>query len=82
MYYRNRASVPLVFRGTAYPPGSLIPATVDPAQLAAFARQGIVEATTAPPSVPSKLRRVTSPRATAQPAPVEEDGTDGHDRSD
>ena len=81
MEYVNRANVPLVFRGTAYPPGAAIPATVDPAQLAAFARQGVVEALTAPPPAPSKLRRVASSRA-ATPPPIKEDGTDGHDRSD
>jgi hypothetical protein len=55
----NRWTDALVIRGVSYAPGDVIPATADPAQLAAFARQGIVEPTTAPAPAPSKLRRVT-----------------------
>ena len=57
--YINRYHIPLHFGGVAYEPGAEIPATADPAQLAYFAAQGIVEPTTAPASVLPSLRRVT-----------------------
>ena len=60
MDYRNRWTHTLYIKGVAYAPGDLIPATADPAQLAYFAREGIVEPTTAPAPAPP-LRRVASP---------------------
>ena len=45
MVYRNCWTDTLYFAGVAYPPGSEIPETVDPAQLAHFAAQRVVEPT-------------------------------------
>jgi hypothetical protein len=77
MDWKNVWTDTLMIAGVAYAPGEVIPATADPAQLAAFARQGIVEPTTAPAPTPSKLRRVTHASA------VEEvpDASGAHDGS-
>ena len=69
MDWINRYTAPLLFKGVAYAPGEIIPDSVDPAQLAYFAAQGIVEPTTAPAPVPT-LRRVSSQKAVS-PTPVE-----------
>ena len=69
----NRWTDALVIRGVSYAPGDVIPATADPAQLAYFAAQGIVEPTTAPASDPP-LRRVTHPKAVNEE--VEHGGSD------
>ena len=57
--WTNRWTDTLWLAGVPYVPGAEIPATADPAQLAYFAAQGMVEPTTAPAPVPSRLRRVT-----------------------
>lgn len=67
--YLNRFSIPLVVGGVTYAPGDTIPATADPAQLAYFAAQGIVEPTTAPAPIPPPLRRVTHPTAVDEEVP-------------
>lgn len=74
--YINRFGIPLVIHGVAYAPGDEIPATADPAQLAYFAAQGIVEPMTAPAPVPSKLRRVTHPQTAVEEVP--DGGSDEH----
>lgn len=60
MAFLNRWTGTLWIQGVPYAPGAIIPATVDPAQLASFAAQGIIEPTTAPAPTPQKLRRVAS----------------------
>ena len=51
MGWVNRWTDTLWVAGVPYAPGAEIPATADPAQLAYFAAQGIVEPTTAPAPV-------------------------------
>lgn len=68
MDWKNVWTGTLMIRGVPYAPGSVIPATADPAQLAAFARQGIVEPSTAPAPVPP-LRRVTHPKVVKEEVP-------------
>lgn len=63
MAWINRWADTLWIAGVPYTPGSEIPATVDPAQLAYFAAQGIIEPTTAPAPTPPTLRRVSSHEA-------------------
>jgi len=77
MDYMNRWTQTIWIAGVPYPPGTVIPASADPAQLAYFAAQGIVEPTTAPAPIPTRLRRVTHPTAV-----TEEEVPDGgtHDR--
>ena len=75
--YRNVYTVPLVFSGCEFAPGDLIPATVDPAQLAYFASVGAVTPTTAPdaalPSAASgHVSEPDAPGASAAPATPEE----------
>jgi hypothetical protein len=74
MAWINRWTGTLWLQGVAYAPGATIPATVDPAQLAAFAAQGIIEPMTAPAPTPPPLRRVASRRAVKEVP-------DGDDRS-
>jgi len=75
MDWKNVYTGTLMIRGVPYVPGAVIPATADPAQLAYFAAQGIVEPTTAPASDPP-LRRVTHPKAVNEE--VEHGGSDEH----
>ena len=72
MGYRNRWTHTIWIAGVPYPPGTIIPASADPAQLAYVAAQGIVEPTTAPAPVLTQLRRVTQPTAV-----IEEEVPDG-----
>lgn len=70
MVYTNVSPHTLTFAGVPYPPGSTIPATADPAQLAYFATQGVVVPTTAPVAPDPPLRRVSSkPSSTLKEAP-------------
>jgi hypothetical protein len=59
-HYRSIYGIDLVLHGQVFPPGSIIPATVDPGQLAALALHGAVEPTTAPEPPPPVLPRVRS----------------------
>jgi hypothetical protein len=72
MAWQNVWTDTLWIAGVPYAPGEVIPATADPAQLAYFAAQGIVEPTTAPAPLPV-LRRVTHPAVTKEVP----DGDDG-----
>ena len=71
MAWINRWTGTLWLQGVPYEPGAEIPATVDPAQLASFAAQGIIEPTTAPAPTPPKLRRVVSHEAVKEAPDVD-----------
>ncbi len=61
-HYRSIYPIDLVLHGQVFAPGAIIPAAVDPGQLAALALHGAVEPTTAPESLPPatlpRVRRV------------------------